>query len=125
MVNAMHPAYAKKLGFLVRKTNVGAQKIDGSTLETFGMVIAGFSLQDKLEMVRFFHETFCVVLGMPFLTLGSADLLFVEGELVRRTCTAAEALPTTKRVELFSAKEFAAAALGVDDEAFVVHVASS
>ena len=33
-------------------------------------------------------------------------------------------LPTTKRVELFSAKEFAAAALGVDDEAFVMHVAS-
>lgn len=33
-VNAMHPA--------VRKTDVGTQKIDGSALETFGMVIAGF-----------------------------------------------------------------------------------
>ena len=41
-VNAMSPAYAKKLGLQVRKTDVGAQKINGSTLETFGMVIASF-----------------------------------------------------------------------------------
>ena len=27
-VNAMNPAYAKKLGLLLRKTYVGAQKID-------------------------------------------------------------------------------------------------
>ena len=43
-VNAMNPAYAKKLGFRVRQTDVGAQKIDGSHLNTFRMVIAGFSL---------------------------------------------------------------------------------
>ena len=61
---------------------------------------------------------------MPFLTFGSADLRFAEKELVWRIYTAAESLPTTMRVELFGAKEFAAAALGVDDEAFVVHVAS-
>ena len=41
-VNAMSPAYAKRLGFKTRKTNVGAQKIDGSALETFGMVITDF-----------------------------------------------------------------------------------
>ena len=49
--NAMNPAYAKKLGLRVRQTDVGAQKIDGSHLDTFGMVIAGFSLQDKLGKV--------------------------------------------------------------------------
>ena len=83
------------------------------------MVIAGFSLQDKLGMVRFSQETFLlVVLGMPFLTLGSADQTYkgFQRELVWGNYTAAEALPTTKRVELFSAKEFAAAALGVDDD---------
>ena len=70
----MNPAYTKKLGLLVMKTDVGAQKIDGSRLETFGMDIAGFSLHDKLGMVRFFQETFLLlVLGMAFLTLGSAD----------------------------------------------------
>ena len=38
----MSPAYAKKLGFNTQKTNVRAQKIDGSALETFGLVIANF-----------------------------------------------------------------------------------
>ena len=41
-VNAMSPAYVKRLGLKPRKTNVGAQKIDGSALETFGMMIADF-----------------------------------------------------------------------------------
>ena len=41
-VNAMTPGYALKLGLKVRPTDVGAQKIDGSTLETFGMVLASF-----------------------------------------------------------------------------------
>ena len=90
------------------------------------MIIATFSVEDKLGMFRFFQETFLlVVLGMPFLTLGSANLRFAKRELVWGTYMAAEALPTTKRVELFSAKEFVVAALGVDDEAFVVHVAAT
>ena len=41
-VNAMTPAYAAKLGLQVRKSDIGAQKIDGSTLEIFGMVLANF-----------------------------------------------------------------------------------
>ena len=41
-VNAMTPTYTAKLGLKVRKTDIGAQKIDGSTLETFGMVLANF-----------------------------------------------------------------------------------
>ena len=41
-VNAMTPAYAAHLGLKVRVTNVGAQKIDGSLLATYGMVIAVF-----------------------------------------------------------------------------------
>ena len=50
----MSPAYAKKLGLRIRPTDVGAQKIDGSHLDIFGMVIAGFLLQDKLGKVQFF-----------------------------------------------------------------------
>ena len=34
--------YVKKLGFHIRNTNVGVQKIDGSALKTFKMVIANF-----------------------------------------------------------------------------------
>ena len=41
-VNAMTPAYAKQLGFQVRKTDVGAQKIEDLLLWIFGMVIASF-----------------------------------------------------------------------------------
>ena len=41
-VNAMTPVYASKLGLQARHTAVEAQKIDGSTLKTFGMVLASF-----------------------------------------------------------------------------------
>ena len=41
-VNAMTPAYAAYLGLKVRVTNVDAQKIDGSSLATYGIVIAAF-----------------------------------------------------------------------------------
>ena len=61
---------------------------------------------------------------MPFLTLSKADVRFAERELVWRTYTAAEALPTTRRVEIIDKREFAAAALNADDETFVVHVAA-
>ncbi len=37
-------AFAAKLGLRPRPTNVGAQKIDGSPLETHGMALARFSI---------------------------------------------------------------------------------
>ena len=87
-VNAMSPTYAKRLGFKTRKTNVGAQKIDGSTLEIFGMVIADFQVEDKGGRPRFFQETFLmadnkfeVVLGMPFLKISNANVAFDEETL--------------------------------------------
>ena len=130
-VNAMSPAYASKLGLRVRHTDVGAQKIDGSTLQTFGMVLANFRMEDKLGRTRFFQETFLladisaeVVLGMPFLTLSNANVQFVEKELTWRSYTTAEALPTTKRVELINKKEFAKAALDEKSKTFIVYMAS-
>ena len=53
-VNTMSPAYTKRLGLKTLKTNVGAQKIDSSALETFGMVIADFQMEDKGSRPRFF-----------------------------------------------------------------------
>ena len=47
-VNVMTLAYATNLGLKVRVTNVGAQKIDGSLLATYSMVIASFQVVDKL-----------------------------------------------------------------------------
>ena len=90
-VNVMTLAYTLKLGLKVRRTNVGAQKIDGSTLEMFGMVLASFQIEDKLERAWFFQETFLladiseeVVLRMPFFTLNNADIQFAKKNLTWR-----------------------------------------
>lgn len=55
------------------------------------MVIAGFTLQDKMGKVQFFEETsflgytsMDVVLGVPFPTLSDADIQFVEKEFDER-----------------------------------------
>ena len=130
-VNAMNPTYTKKLSLRVRQTDIGAQKIDRSYLKAFGMVIASFLLQDKLGKVRFFQETFLVadtqievVLEMPFLTLGNADIRFAERELVWKIYSTAKASPTTRKVEIIDKKEFATTALNEDDETFVVYMAA-
>ena len=40
--NTMTPAYAAKLGLKDQKTDIGAQKFDGSILHTFEIVLASF-----------------------------------------------------------------------------------
>ena len=130
-INAIHPTFAKELGFPIRPTDVGAQKINGTTLDTYEMVVAAFSVEDKANRVRFFEETFLVanvspkvVLAMSFLTLSGADVDFSGRELQWKTYTIEEVLPTTKHVELVGKKEFAASALDPEHETYVVHVAS-
>ena len=54
-VNAIHPTLARKLGLPIRPTDVGAQKIDGTTLDTLEMVVTAFSVTDKANRVRFFE----------------------------------------------------------------------
>ena len=78
-VNAMTPAYAKELGLQVRKTDVGSQKIDGSLLQTFEIIIVGFQVEDKFGRAKFFQKSFLlaetsmkVVLEMTFLTFSNA-----------------------------------------------------
>ena len=104
-VNAMSPAYVEKLCLKTWKTNVRAQKIDGSALEIFEMVIADFQVEDKGGRPRFFQEIFLVtetkfevILGMPFLKLSNADVSFGEKTLTWKSYTTNKALPTTKRV---------------------------
>ena len=130
-VNAVHPSFDKQLGLSIRPTDVGAQKIDGTTLDTHGIVVAAFSVVDKANRVRFFKKTFLmadvspeVVLGMFFLTLSNADVDFPSRDFRWRTYTTKEALPTTRRVELVGKKEFVAAALDPEYETYVVYVAS-
>ena len=129
-VNAMSPADAKRLDLKTQKTNVGDQTIDSSTLETFGMVIADFQVEDEGGRPRFFQEIFLVadtkfevILEMPFLKLSYADVSFGKGTLTWKFYTSNEALPTTEWVQLVDPKEFVIAALDTDSKTFVVHVA--
>ena len=127
----MHPIFAERLGSVVRTTNVGAQKIDGTTLKTYEIVVAAFSVADQANRVRIFGETFLVanvspdvVFEMLFLTLSNANVNFSKKELQKRLYTIEKALPTTKRVKLVGIKEFVAAALDPGYETFIVYVAS-
>ncbi len=95
------------------------------------MVVFTFSVSDKDGRERFFEESFLladvspdIVLGMLFLTMSNADVDFQARDLQWRSYTTGEVLPTTKQVELIGKKEFAAAALDPEHEAFVVHVAA-
>ncbi len=129
-VNAISQAFAQQLGLKFRKTNVIAQKIDSTILETYGMVVSTFSVSDKDGMERFFEKSFLladvkpdIVLGMLFLTMSNADVNFQARNLQWRSYTTGDILPTTRQVELIGKKEFAAAALDLEHEAFVFHIA--
>ena len=50
----MNLTFAQKVGLYIRKTNVGAQKIDDSGLETFEIVIADLEMENKIGRSRFF-----------------------------------------------------------------------
>ena len=55
-VNTIHPTFAKQLGLPIRPTDVEAQKIDGTTLDTHRVVIAAFPVTDKANRVKFFER---------------------------------------------------------------------
>ena len=69
-VNAIHPTLARELGLPIRPTDVGAQKINGTMLDTYGMVVTAFSVTDKASRVRFFEETLLVANVSPEIVLG-------------------------------------------------------
>ena len=110
-INAIYPTLAWELRLPIRPTDVGAQKIDGIMLDTFGMLVTAFSVTDKVNQVKFFEETFLVanvslkvVFGILFLTLSSVDIDFLGRELCWRTYTTKKAFPTTRRIELVGKK---------------------
>ena len=130
-VNALHSTLARELRLPIRPTNVGEQKINGTMLDTFGMVVIAFSVTNKANQVKFFEKTFLVanvslkvILGMSFPTLSDADVDFLSWKLRWRIYTTKEALPTTQSIELVGKKEFTATALDPGHETHVVHVGS-
>ena len=130
-INAIYLTFAKQLGFPIRPTDIVAQKIDGTMLDTYRMVVAAFSVLDKANQVKFFEESFLeanlspkIVLEMLFLILSDTNVDFLGWKLRWRTYITKETLPTIRRIELVGQKEFAAAVLDPEHETLVVQVAS-
>lgn len=108
-VNIMTLRFADKLGLIIWSTNIGVQKIDGTYLQIYGMVIAGFSLQDSQKRTRFFEKIFLladtrmeVVLGIPLLALTNSDWEFSIKRVTWRIYIIAEVFLITKKVELIT-----------------------
>ena len=79
----MNPAFASQLSPKIQKINIGAQKIDGTTLKTYELIIFTFFVSNKDDGKRFFKESFLLaevklerVLGMLFLTMSNIDIDF-------------------------------------------------
>ena len=53
-VNTMILIFTLKLSFKICFTNVRAQKIVSSTLQTYKIVLASFQIEDKFRQARFF-----------------------------------------------------------------------
>ena len=87
-VNAVYPAFSKKLGLFIRPIDVEAQKIDGIILDIYGMIVVAFSIKNKANRVRFFEMSFLVtnvspkvVFEMLCLTLRGVDVGFLRRKL--------------------------------------------
>ena len=101
----MNPNFTWKLGLKIWKINIGAQKINGFALETFGMVIADFQVENKANRPRFFQKTFLmtdtkfeVILKMLFLKFNNTNVSFGKKALMWKIYTTNEALPITEQV---------------------------
>ncbi len=95
------------------------------------MVVSIFFVLNKDGRERFFKESFLlanvkpnVVLGMPFLTISNIDIDFQARDVQWRSYTTGKIILTTRQVELIGNKEFAVAALDLEHEAFIVHIAA-
>ncbi len=51
-------SFRYQIGLKIQKTKVGAQKIDGTTLETYGMVVFILFVSDKDGRERFLEKSF-------------------------------------------------------------------
>ena len=87
-VNIIHLNFAKELGLSVRLIYVEAQKINGTMLNTYKIVVAAFLVTDKIDQVRFFEKTFLVtnvslevVHRMLFLILSIVQIDFLDWKL--------------------------------------------
>lgn len=84
-VNVIYPNLKKNLGLYIYNIDNGTLKIDGSRLETFGIIIVFFSIKDKVRKSHVLDKTFLlfnismsVTLGISFSILSNAKINFNE-----------------------------------------------
>ena len=101
--NIMSQVFIHQLGLTIWKTNIGAQKINGTTLKTYGMVVSIFFVSDKDGRKRFFEESFLladvkakIVLKMPFQTMSNTDIDFQAQDLQWRSYNIRNIFRTTR-----------------------------
>ena len=94
------------------------------------MVVSTFSMLEKDGRERFFEESFLlanvkpdIVLEMLFMTMSNADINFQAWDSQWRSYITENVLLTIRQVKLIRKKEFAAAALDLEHEAFILHLA--
>lgn len=87
-VNAMSQVFTFQLDLQVRKTNIRDQKNDGTTLETYGIVVFIFFILDKDDRERFLEENFLladvrpnILFGISFLTRSNTNVDFQPWDL--------------------------------------------
>ena len=127
----MSQAFAHELGFKIWKTNIEVEKIDNTTLETYGIVVSTFFVLDENGRKRFFEESFLltdvkleIMLEMLFLTISNANVDLQTQNLQWRSYTTEDILSTTKQVKLIEKKEFATVTLDLEHKAFIIYIAT-
>lgn len=93
-INIIYLIFAKEFRLFVKPIEVGAQKIDGITLNIYGMLVAIFSMTKKINQIRFFEKTLLVVnitlkavFGIFFLILNNPDVDFLDYKLYWKNYT--------------------------------------
>lgn len=126
----MTSTHIAKFDLVIQKTDVGAQKIDSSTLEIYKIVIASFLVQNRLGKIWFFEKSFLwtdtnieLVLGMSFLTVSDIDIWFAEKELIWRSYITTAVLSTTETVEFIDKGDFATTTSDKNFETIMMYIA--
>lgn len=117
-VNAMQQNVVRKLDLDICKTDNDVRKIDCSRLETFDMVIASFSMDEKNGKFTFFEKTFLladigmnIVFKMVFLILNNVKVNSSNQEHMWRLYISDRTLLNTRWVKPIGKKKFAVVAL--------------
>lgn len=98
---------------------------------TYTIVIAGFSIQNKLRKIKFFEEIFLliiiskeVILEILFLIFYNANIQFAEKKLKCKRYIIAKALFITQKVEFINKKEFTTVILNENTKTFMIYIAT-